>query len=178
MEDLRNISHWYALYTRPRFEKKVDSLLREKGLESYLPLRTVLRQWSDRKKKIREPLFSCYVFVRVTSREFIYAVQTDGVVRMVSFNGPPAPIPDQEIETLKKILEKTDSFEMAPYVAFGQTVEVIRGPFAGIRGYLLEHHRDRKLLIGIEQIRQAISIEVNDSDVRPVVTQSIDRKAA
>ncbi|MFQ5710087.1 MAG: transcription termination/antitermination NusG family protein, partial [bacterium] len=89
----QNSSHWYALYTRPRFEKKVDLLLQEKGLESYLPLHTVLRRWSDRWKKVEEPLFSCYVFVRILLSQRIHAVQTDGVVRIVSFTGTPSPIP-------------------------------------------------------------------------------------
>jgi transcription antitermination factor NusG len=168
MEDRRNFPRWYALYTRPRFEKKVDLTLRKKGLESYLPLHTVFRRWSDRRKKIEEPLFSGYVFVRIPLSERICAVQTDGVVRMVSFNGTPSPIPDEEINAIRNILEQTDSFETTQYLAIGNRVEVIRGPFKGIRGLLIEYRGRKRLLIGIEQIRQAISVEVSEFDVHPV----------
>jgi transcription antitermination factor NusG len=166
--DRKSIPHWYALYTRPNYEKSVAAEMEEKGLKSYLPLCTVLRQWSDRKKKVAQPLFSCYVFVHVTTKQFIYALQTRGVISMVAFNGSPAPIRDAEIDMIRKVLEKTGSFETAPYVVIGQLVEVIAGPFAGFRGYLLERHGKRKMLVGIEYIRQAISIEVNDYAVRPV----------
>jgi transcription antitermination factor NusG len=178
MEDRLDFSRWYALYTRPRFEKKVDSTLRKKGLESYLPLQTVFRQWSDRRKKIEEPLFSGYVFVKIPLRARICAVQTDGVVRMVSFNGTPSPIPDEEINAIKNILERADSFETTQYLAIGNRVEVIRGPFKGIRGLLIEHRGRKRLLVGIEQIRQGISVEIGESDVHPVTDQSTDAKAA
>lgn len=175
-EDRCNVTHWYALYTRPRFEKKVDLKLREKGLESYLPLHTVLRRWSDRWKKVELPLFSCYVFVRIPLREKVYAVQTYGVVRMISFNGTPSPIPDEEIKAVKKILEGADSFETSHYLALGERVEVIRGPLEGIRGRLIEHRGQRRLLVGIEQIRQGISIEIDERDVIPVVDELADSR--
>jgi transcription antitermination factor NusG len=173
MEDCLNFPHWYALYTRPRFEKKVDFTLRKKGLESYLPLQTIFRQWSDRRKKIEEPLFSGYVFVRIPLRDRIFAVQTDGVVRMVSFNGTPSPIPDAEINAIKNILERADCFETTQYLAIGNRVEVIRGPFKGVRGLLSEHRGRKRLLIGIEQIRQAISVEVSEADVHPLREKEI-----
>lgn len=168
MEDLRNVPQWYALYTRPRFEKTVNLKLQEKGLESYLPLRTVLRQWSDRRKKVEVPLFSCYVFVRIPLRQKIYAVQTHGVVRMVSFSGNPLPIPDEEIKAVKGILERSDSFETSQYLALGQIVKVIRGPFEGIRGRLIENRGHKRLLVGIEQIRQTISVEIQADFVKPL----------
>lgn len=171
-EERQTVAHWYAFYTRPRFEKKVDLMLREKGLESYLPLRTVHRRWSDRWKKVEQPLFSCYVFVKIALRDKIYAVQTDGVVRMVSFNGTPSPIPDDEINAVKNVLEHADSFETTHYLAIGQMVEVIRGSLEGIRGTLVEHRGQKRLLVAIEQIRQAISVEVSEMDVQPLVVQS------
>ena len=169
---------WYALYTRPRFEKKVDLNLKKKGFESYLPLLTVLRRWSDRWKKVGEPLFSCYVFVRVPLKERVYAMQTDGVVRMVSFNGLPSPIADHEISAVKKILEETDFFESTHFLAIGQRVEVIRGPLEGVLGRLTERRGQKKLLVGIEQIGQGISVEVSENDLQAIVDQSTDSKAA
>jgi transcription antitermination factor NusG len=178
MENRPIFHHWYALYTRPRFEKKVDSMLRKKGLESYLPLHTVFRRWSDRWKKIEEPLFSGYVFVRIPLEERISAVQTVGVVRMVSFTGTPSPIPDEEINAIKKVLNQAVPFEASDYLPIGQMVEVMRGPLQGIRGRLIEHRGRKRLLVGIEQIRQAISVEVNEFDVCPVADQITVAKVA
>ncbi|MFQ5676744.1 MAG: UpxY family transcription antiterminator [bacterium] len=166
--DLRHTPRWYALYTRPRFEKKVDLKLREKGLESYLPLHTVRRRWSDRWKNVKEPLFSCYVFVRIAQIQRIYAVQTHGVVRLVAFSEGPAPIPDHEIEAIKRILEGTDSFETNPYLTIGQMVKVIHGPLEGIQGRLVERRGRKCLIVGIEQIKQSISVEIGEHDVQPI----------
>ena len=179
-EEHQKIPHWYVLYTRPRFEKKVDSLLWQKGLESYLPMHTALKRWSDRWKKVEEPLFSCYVFVKIALKEKIYALQCDGVLRMVSFNGKPATIPEEEINLVKKILDRTDSIETAPYlgIGIGQMVEVIRGSLEGVRGRLIEYRRQKRLLVGIEQIGQAISFEVSEFDVQPVADRSFDAKTA
>ncbi|NIR49289.1 UpxY family transcription antiterminator [candidate division KSB1 bacterium] len=165
--DKKNIPRWYALYTRPRFEKKVDELLSEKGLESYLPLQMVLRQWSDRKEKVKEPLFSCYVFVKLPLRQSVLAVQTHGVIRMVSFTGNPSPIPGEEIEAIKAILKSERPFKMAQYLQEGQFVEVVHGPLTGVCGRLLEHRGRGKLLVGIEQIKQAISVEIEGCEVKP-----------
>jgi len=159
---------WFALYTRARFERKVERELQEKGLESYLPLHTVIRQWSDRKKKMQAPLFSCYVFVRLPTKQRMRAVATDGVVRMVGFNGQPSPIPDAEIEAIRRILANDIPFEPMPYMPIGQKVEVMYGPFAGLRGRLMEYRGQRRLVVGIEQIKQCISVEMRPEALRVV----------
>ena len=162
----KEVPHWYALYTRPRFEKRVDARLRERGLESYLPLQTVRRRWSDRWKNVEFPLFSGYVFVRITLRQVWHAVQTDGVMRLVSFNGQPSPIPDYEIEAVRQVVSGNVPFDCVDYLAVGERVEVVSGPLRGVRGRLLERRGNRKLLVGIEQIRQALSVEVHEFEVR------------
>jgi len=162
--------HWYALYTRPRFEKKIDQSLKEKKVESYVPLQTVVRQWSDRRKKVLEPLFTCYVFVRIPWKSRMLAVQTHGVIRMVSFGNGPSPIPDEEIDAIRRILEGGHPFEKVDFLEPGQRVEVVHGVFAGLRGRLIEYRGRRRLLIAIEQIRQGLCVEVNDWDVRVTTT--------
>ncbi len=168
MTDYGNTRRWYALYTRPRFEKKVNALLQEKGLESFLPLQTVLSQWSDRKKKIDKPLFSRYVFVYVSFRQIIHAIQTHGVARVLSCNGSPSAIPEEEINAIKQVLEKADSFENGHYLHLGQKVEVIRGPFQGLRGRLIEQRGQKRFLVGIERIGQALIVQINERDVCPI----------
>ena len=109
MEDKRRESHWYALYTRPRVEKRVASILEEKEIRAFLPTRSVMRQWSDRKKVVEEPLFPSYVFVFADLAERYCSLQSTGVVRMVQFNGKPARIPDS-LGEIPKFAQKNISF--------------------------------------------------------------------
>ena len=111
--DRDGLKRWYALYTRSRHEKKVDYQLREKGIESYLPLQRVLRKWSDRKKWVEEPLFRCYVFVHVDPANRLRALQTFGVVRFVTFSDEPAVVRDDEIENIRRILRESPDAESA-----------------------------------------------------------------
>src|SRR5881275_1384437 len=98
-------SRWYAIYTRPRWEKKVNTLLSEKKVESYCPLNKVRRRWSDRMKTIEEPLFKSYVFVRVSDAARTEVRMTDGVINFVYWNGKPAVIKDKEISIIKRFLD-------------------------------------------------------------------------
>ena len=149
LERKTNDLNWFALYTRPRFEKKVASGLHDKGLEYFLPLQTVLRQWSDRLKKVEEPLFSCYMFVRIPWNQRILAIQTHGVVRMVCCNGGPSPIPENEINGIRRVLECAESFEVMQYLDVGQIVKVIDGPLEGVCGRLIEYRGQKKLSVGL-----------------------------
>ena len=123
---------WYALYTRPRHEKKVHDQLVEKGIVSFLPLIKTVRQWKDRKKKVEMPLFTSYVFVKIDLKFRYDALQTHGVVRMVSFSGKPASIPDWQIEQLRQVIEHPDTLELEQYLREGDWVQVTSGPFAGV----------------------------------------------
>ena len=106
--------HWRALYTRPRWEKKVNLLLRDKGVESYCPLNKVRRKWSDRMKTVEEPLFKSYVFVRIGKSEMSTIRMTNGVVNFVYWLGKPAVIKDREIETIQKFLGEYKHVEARP----------------------------------------------------------------
>ncbi|MFZ9332451.1 MAG: UpxY family transcription antiterminator [Chitinophagaceae bacterium] len=88
---------WYVLYTKPRWEKKVDKALQQKGIESYCPLNRVKRKWSDRIKTIEEPLFKSYVFVKVEEKEKTEVRYVDGVLNYVYWNGKPAVVKEEEI---------------------------------------------------------------------------------
>ena len=99
---------WYALYTKPRWEKKIDSVLVRKGIESWCPLQKVERQWSDRKKVIEDPLFKSYVFVHIDPSERTKVLSTDGVLNFVHYLGKPAVIKDEEVATIKKYLAEKD----------------------------------------------------------------------
>jgi transcription antitermination factor NusG len=96
---------WYAVYTRPRWEKKVNTLLLQKGIEAYCPLNKVRRKWSDRIKTVEEPLFKSYVFVKIKDEDRTNVRMTNGVVNFVYWNGKPAIIKEKEIQTIKRFLD-------------------------------------------------------------------------
>ncbi|MFQ5823650.1 MAG: UpxY family transcription antiterminator [bacterium] len=159
---------WYALYTRPRFEKKVDVELKLKGLESFLPLHSVVRIWSDRKKKIEAPLFPSYVFVHANLKERYLSLQTPGVVRMVSFNGGPARIPAFQIESVRRILQTDYAPQPYPYLSKGYKVEIISGPLKGSTGYIIECRGKNRLVISIDTIRQSLAIEIDSNYLKRI----------
>src|SRR5687768_15296135 len=97
---------WYAVYTRPRWEKKVAELFTRQEIENYCPLNRIERQWSDRKKIVLEPLFKSYVFVRIAQSNHVNALRTDGVVNFVNYLGRPAVIRDEEIDVIKRFLKE------------------------------------------------------------------------
>ncbi len=160
--------NWYALYTRPRFEKKVEVELYRREIESYLPVQTVIRQWSDRKKKVEEPLFRSYVFVHTTSNDRIGSLQIDGVVRMVSFGGKLSIIPDDQIDTIKRFLKEGYKFEPQDYLVKGDRVKVTHGPLMGVQGKLVEIRNARRFVITIDAIRQSIAVEIDPGLLRKI----------
>ena len=157
---------WFAIYTRPRHEKKVHDQIAEKGIETYLPLRKTRKQWSDRKKWTEEPLFRSYVFLHADPVQRYRAVQSYGAVRVVSFQGKPAVVRDEEIEMIKRILDEFPDAESGPDFAPGDRVEILRGPLAGMQGILQDVHGEKRLLVAIESIRQGIRFNVDARNVK------------
>ncbi|MDZ7262181.1 MAG: UpxY family transcription antiterminator [candidate division KSB1 bacterium] len=163
--------YWYAFYTRPNHEKRVDAQLRDKRIESYLPLRTITRRWSDRWKEIQEPLFRCYVFVHADERERITALETYGVVRMIWFNGKPAIVRDEEIAMIRRILRELPAVEACVPVNVGDYVEIVRGPLAGIDGRLIMMKGTRRLVVTIDSIAQGVHFDIDIADVKPITEE-------
>jgi transcription antitermination factor NusG len=130
---------WYAVYTKPRWEKKVNSLLLQKGIEAYCPLNKIRRKWSDRIKTIEEPLFKSYVFVKVTDEDRTNVRMTNGVVNFVYWNGKPAIIKEKEIQTIKRFLDEYENVEVVKMeLAPGDRVQVIAGPMMDKEGKVIE----------------------------------------
>jgi len=173
MADKRTESHWYALYTRPRVEKRVASILEEKEIRAFLPTRSVMRQWSDRKKVAEEPLFPSYVFVFADLAERYRSLQSTGVVRMVQFNGKPARIPDEQIETIYRILNGGYYPEPHQYLREGDEVEIVAGPLTGIKGYFLEGRGNKRLIISVHTLQQSFAIELRRGQIKSRALQNI-----
>src|SRR5262245_52662568 len=149
---------WYALHTKHHHEKRVEARLKEKNIMSYLPLNTVYREWSDRRKKIEEPLFSCYVFVRIALREHLAVLQTEVAVNLVSFNGMPAVIPAYQIEAIQRVMAQNFEVVRVDYFTAGEKVRVVRGPLLNVEGTLLMQKSNHRLVVRVESIHQAIAI--------------------
>lgn len=130
---------WFAVYTRPRWEKKVNQLLLEKGLESYCPLNKVRRKWSDRVKVIEEPLFKSYVFVKVTDIDRSNVRMTNGAINFVYWNGKPAIIKEKEIIAIKRFLDEYENVKAVPAeVKKNERVRVTNGMFMDQEGKVLD----------------------------------------
>ena len=140
---------WLAVYTRPRWEKKVNNLLAEKGTESYCPLNKVRRKWSDRMKLVEEPLFKSYVFVKVNEDERTAVRMTPGVINFVYWNGKPAVIKEKEIANIRKFLNEYENVEVHPTnLEIDQRVKIITGPFMDQEGKVLSvRHKTVKIAI-------------------------------
>ena len=155
---------WYAIYTKSRNEKKVAANLQEKGIEVYLPLLKTLKQWSDRKKWVEEPLFRSYLFVRILDKNYLEVLQTDGVVRFITFRQERIPVPNQQIEAVKAYLNEDNRLNLEEFnFEPGDKVEVIRGPMRGLLGVLVMVKGKQRVLIEIESIGQRLIINLPKS---------------
>jgi len=161
---------WYALYTRSRFEKKMLGELSDRNIEVFLPMREVLSRWKDRRKKIWIPLFPGYIFVHhVNTPENRFRVlNLPGAVRFVGLQGKAEPVPDEQIEYVRRFLEASIAVDSYPYIRVGSRVEVIAGPLKGIQGILVEKRGKFRFVVQVDLIQQAISVEIDASDIRPL----------
>ena len=160
--------NWYAIYTRPRSEKKVNELLTQKGFDSYLPLVTTIRQWSDRKKKVQLPLISSYVFVRILENQLNNILPVNGVVRILKHLGKPAVIKDYEIQNLKILLEDTENFKFINKSSLkkGDSIIVEKGVFEGLIGELLEINGKHRVIVRIEALGDLIEVNIPMSHIK------------
>lgn len=174
---MSNEKQWYAVYTRPKWEKKVSELLGKRNVENFCPLNKVIRQWADRKKIVYEPLFSCYVFVHVADAEHVAVRQTDGILNFVHWLGKPAIIRDEEIDALQRFLCEHQTVQLERIrVNVNDKVRVISGPLIAREGSVIEV-RSRTIRVLLPSLGYAMVAEVKLGDVEiiPVVnpTQTI-----
>ena len=140
---------WLAVYTRPRWEKKVNQLLIEKGVESYCPLNKVRRKWSDRVKVVEEPLFKSYVFVKVDDQDRTTVRMTNGVINFVYWDSKPALIKEKEINVIKRFLNEYENVEVQSMnLKLNQRVKITTGPLMDYEGSVLDlRHKTVKVAI-------------------------------
>ena len=162
--------YWYALYTRSRFEKRLLSELSDRSIEVFLPMREVLSRWKDRRKRVWFPLFPGYIFVHYidTPENRHRVLNVPGAVRFVGSHGYAETVPDSQIEAVRRFLESELALDPYPYMQVGRRVEVTAGPLKGIQGVLIKKKGRFRFVIQVDLIRQAVSVEIDASDVRPL----------
>jgi transcription termination/antitermination protein NusG len=158
---------WFAIWTRSRHEQTVREQLDRQGVEAFLPTITRWSRWKDRKKKVDWPLFPGYCFARFPAETRLPVLKCNGVVNIVSFNGEPAPIPDREIDSLRLLVATDLAYDPCPLIREGMMVEVVHGPLRGIIGRLVRKGSHARLVLAVDLIGQAVSVEVDAADVRP-----------
>jgi transcriptional antiterminator RfaH len=163
---------WYAAYTKPRNEKKVFTRLASTGIEVYLPLQRHLKQWSDRKKMVEEPLFRSYIFVKISQKDYYNVLNTVGVVRYITFEGKAVPIPDNQINIIKQLLEQDLEIEaVEDMLEPGTKVEVKFGSLMGLKGELIEHKGKQKVIVRFDHISHSLLVTLPAQ----YVTKAVDK---
>jgi len=161
---------WFAIQTRARHEKKVDSQLHEKGIDSFLPLLSQMHQWSDRQRLVHQPLFSGYVFVHIADAPLARkpVLSTSGVCWFVGDRGMGIPIPDKQIQDVQAVLNSAVPFAPFPFLRVGQRVRIRGGCLDGIEGILVSKDSDRSVIVSIELVRRSLAVRINGYDLEEV----------
>ena len=159
---------WYAAYTRAQHEKQVALQLGERALEHYLPLYEAVRNWKDRRKCVRMPLFPGYVFVRIPLLNRLDVLRIPSVVHLVGFNGTPTPLGDDEVEGLRCALAQGVGAQPHPFLTIGRRVRITAGPLTGHEGILVRRKRNC-VVLSIRLIQRSILTQINSESLEPLI---------
>lgn len=168
--DRENIN-WYAVHVRSRHEFKVYEHLDRTGIEAFLPLVERLQRWKDRKKLVEFPLFPGYLFVHI---QMVYdtilsVLKTPGVVRVLGHSATELyPVPEEQIVSLKKLVESRQTIDPYPYLKEGRRIRIKSGPFKGIEGILVKKHDKHTLVLSIDILQQGAAVRISASDVETI----------
>lgn len=163
----REQSCWFAIQTRPRYEKKVTAELEEKGIRTFLPIHSVKHQWSDRYRMVDLPLFPGYVFVHIAPAlpDRVSVLRTNGVMSFVGVRNAGIPIPDGEIEAIQAVINGGVAYEPYPYLQVGQAVRIRGGCLDGIGGVLVAINGDQSLIVSVNLIQRSIAMRIEGYQV-------------
>lgn len=155
---------WYPVYTYPKAEKKAHQALINKGIETYLPLRRQLKQWSDRKKWIDEPFIKSYLFVRITQQEQTEVLMTKGIARFIYFGGKVTAMPDKQIEDLKLLMASAAELEVTEENLLpGEKIRLKAGPLKGMIGEIVSYRSQKQLALRLENLGCSVIIHASAS---------------
>lgn len=165
---IRGKNEWYAVCTRHQHEKAVSERLSGSGFDVFLPTYPVARKWKDRIKHLSLPLFPCYVFLRCGLNQRLEVLATPGVHSIVTFAGRPAPIPEIQVDAIRRVIESHLQVEPHPFLSCGDWVRVKFGPLAGIEGILTRKKTAYRLILSARLLGQSIAVEVDAFSVERV----------
>ncbi|MDO3627507.1 UpxY family transcription antiterminator [Mucilaginibacter sp. BT774] len=155
---------WYPVYTHPKGEKKAHQTLLSKGIEAYLPLRRQLKQWSDRKKWVDEPLMRSYLFVHITQKQQTDVLMTRGISRFIYFGGKIASMPDKQIQDLKLLLASALDLEITEQNLLpGEKIKLKAGPLKGMVGEIVSYRSQKQLALRLENLGVSLIIHASAS---------------
>jgi transcription antitermination factor NusG len=160
---------WYALHTRARHEKVVEHRLREYGMETYLPTVQEVHRWSDRKKRVEAPLFSCYLFLRcaLTPQDRNQVYRIGSVLGFVGGGAAGMAIPDDQIESVRTLLSQASPWRSHPFLKAGQRVRIRGGALDGVEGIFVSENGDRSLVVSVDAIQRSLAVRIDGYDVEP-----------
>jgi transcription antitermination factor NusG len=161
---------WYALTVRAQHEKSTARVLAAEGLESFLPLYRSRRRWSDRVQEIELPLFPGYVFGRFGLQERLKVLLTPGVVSIVGFGGHPAPVGEEELAAIQRMLTSGLRLQPWPYLRAGQRVWIERGPLGGLEGILVRSKDYWRVVVNVELLQRSVAVEIDRDALSPVAS--------
>lgn len=160
---------WYAAYTCAQHEKRVAEQLGQRSAEHFLPLYKSVRRWKDRRVQLELPLFPGYVFVRMPLRDRLRVLEIPSVAHLVSFNGIPAALPEEEIESLREALVGRLRAEPHPYLTIGRRVRITAGPLASFEGILVRRKGSLRVVLSMDLVQRSIVVNVDVSDIEPIL---------
>jgi transcription antitermination factor NusG len=164
-----DIENWYAVLTRARHEKVVAHRLSEKGVTTFYPTVTEMHRWSDRKKNVELPLFSCYLFVKLmpSNENRQKVLRIDSVLSLVGADRMGTPIPDEQINAVRALVSEQLPYSYHPYLKTGQRVRIRSGALDGVEGILVSRKGDRKLIISVDAMQRSLAIQIDGYDMEP-----------
>ncbi len=170
-----NSENWYAVFTKPRAEKKVHERMLNEDIEAFLPLVKTVRQWSDRKKTIEIPLISSYVFVHMLEKDLYKTLPIHGTVNVLKHLGKPAKVRDVEIENLKILSGNSEGYEFdnSIRVLKGDVVEVNKGPFMGLIATCEKSSGNHRVVVKIDSLGSCIVVNVPLSYLTKIENSSL-----
>lgn len=169
MKKISSEKFWFALYTKPRSEFKAEKQLTGSGINNYLPVITRLKQWSDRKKKVTEPLLRGYIFIYATEQERLISVEQQAIVRCIFDAGRPARIPEWQIENIRALLETKSDVIVKNGIIPGARVKITSGPFGGIVGTVVKGDGGKSISVTIDLLNRSVIARLpGDSSVEVI----------
>jgi transcription antitermination factor NusG len=159
---------WYALQIRSKQRKGISAMVCGKGYETYEPLYRSRRRWSDRVKQVDLPLFPGYIFCRLDLRNRLPILMVPGVVGIVGLGKTPVPVDDEEIETLRAIVDSRLPAEPWPFLGLGSKVYIERGPLAGLEGIITDTNKVYRLVVSVSLLQRSVGVEIDRNWARPI----------